>query len=142
MANNNSEPMSREELRKQKQNQLKDEQEVSSYDEPKKKKKHKRRRHRKFWLSLLGIIVLVIIFFVWIGSRSSLSGSWVEIDNASGSTYSSATDIDQLSTLTIKSGKYTYTPNNDSSSATTGTFDDKGSDEQATFDSEIGRAHV
>lgn len=114
MENNTNESMSREELRNQKRNQLNNDQEVTSYDEPKKKKKRKHRRHRKFWLSLLGIIVLVIVFFIWIGSRSSLTGSWVEISNANGTTYTSVTDIDELSTLTIKSGKYTYTANNDS----------------------------
>lgn len=136
MENNTNESMSREELRNQKRNQLNSDQEVTSYDEPKKKKKRKHRRHRKFWLSILAIFVVIIAIFIWIGSRSSLTGSWVEISNANGTTYTSVTDIDDLSTLTIKSGKYTYTANNDSNNATTGTFDDNSSDGQAVFDSD------
>ncbi|WP_054725746.1 hypothetical protein [Paucilactobacillus hokkaidonensis] len=132
MANNNDSTMSREELRNSKKNQQQNEQNQSG--PVKSKKKH--RRHRKFWLWLIGIIVIIGAIFFWIGSRSSLSGSWVEISNASGSTYTTTTDIDNLSTLTLKNGKYTYTPNGTQSNATTGTFSDDSNNSQATFDSD------
>lgn len=130
MENNNNSTMGRTELRKSKKQQRQNEQ----YESEPKKQKKKRHRHHRFWLWLFGIIVIVIAIFFWIGSRSALTGSWVEISNSNGTTYASTTDIDTLSTLTLKHGKYTYTPSNVQTSATTGTFKDDSSNNQVTLD--------
>lgn len=130
MENNNNSTMGRAELRKSKKQQRQNEQ----YESEPKKQKKKRHRHHRFWLWLFGIIVIVIAIFFWIGSRSALTGSWVEISNSNGTTYASTTDIDTLSTLTLKHGKYTYTPSNVQTSATTGKFKDDSSNNQVTLD--------
>ncbi|MFD0897730.1 hypothetical protein [Loigolactobacillus binensis] len=134
MANNHLDSsMSREELRHRKQEQLADEQVDAKLNKLRKKKK--RRRHRKFWFGLIVLVLLIGAFFIWHHSRSSLTGSWVAISDDQGKTYSAVTDITKLSTLTIKNGQYTYTPNDEQSSATTGTFSDNAASDQATFDS-------
>ncbi|MFC6170798.1 hypothetical protein [Loigolactobacillus jiayinensis] len=137
MANDNNSSMSRETLRRRKNRQQPAEVNEDEFEQnkTKKNKNKKRRHHRKFWFLVVVLLIILGAIFFWRSSRSELTGSWVEISNTNGTTYTNETDIADLNTLTIKNDKYTYTRNGDLSNSATGAFNDDGNN-QANLETE------
>ncbi len=69
----------------------------------------------------------------WSVECQSVQVGWKDFDLQ----LASVDDIDSLSTLTLTSDKFTYTPSNEQTSSVTGTFQDESSNSQATFDSDV-----